>query len=181
MFVNRETEIARLERVLDSGTAQLVVIYGRRRCGKSTLLKRVMDDNAVYFSADMREAPLQINALAQRIEKFIPGFANPIYPGWDSLFRSLNTALRSRITLRLDEFPYLVKNSPELPSILQNVHDDGAHSNYNIILCGSSQMMMHGLVLDSHAPLYGRGKMDREQANFESHHSPKCSKKIYAA
>ena len=47
MFVNRETEIARLERVLDSGTAQLVVIYGRRRCGKSTLLKRVMDDNAV--------------------------------------------------------------------------------------------------------------------------------------
>lgn len=156
MFVNRETEIARLERVLDSDTAQLVVIYGRRRCGKSTLLKRVMDDNAVYFSADMREAPLQINALAQRIEKFIPGFANPIYPGWDSLFRSLNTALRSRITLCLDEFPYLVKNSPELPSILQNVHDDGAHSNYNIILCGSSQMMMHGLVLDSHAPLYGR-------------------------
>ena len=137
MFVNRETEIARLERVLDSDTAQLVVIYGRRRCGKSTLLKRVMDDNAVYFSADMREAPLQINALAQRIEKFIPGFANPIYPGWDSLFRSLNTALRSRITLCLDEFPYLVKNSPELPSILQNVHDDGAHSNYNIILCGS--------------------------------------------
>ena len=84
MFVNRETEIARLERVLDSDTAQLVVIYGRRRCGKSTLLKRVMDDNAVYFSADMREAPLQINALTQRIEKFIPGFANPIYPGWDS-------------------------------------------------------------------------------------------------
>ena len=84
MFVNRETEIERLERVLDSDTAQLVVIYGRRCCGKSTLLKRVMDDNAVYFSADMREAPLQINALAQRIEKFIPGFANPIYPGWES-------------------------------------------------------------------------------------------------
>jgi hypothetical protein len=156
VFVNRETEIARLERVLDSDTAQLVVIYGRRRCGKSTLLKRVMNDTAVYFSADMREAPLQINALTQRIEKFIPGFANPVYPGWDSLFRSLNTSLRSRITLCLDEFPYLVKNSPELPSILQNIHDDRAHSNYNIILCGSSQMMMHGLVLDSNSPLYGR-------------------------
>jgi hypothetical protein len=156
VFVNRETEIARLERVLGSDTAQLVVIYGRRRCGKSTLLKRVMNDIAVYFSADMREAPLQINALVQRIEKFIPGFANPVYPGWDSLFRSLNTSLRRRITLCLDEFPYLVKNSPELPSILQNIHDDGAHSNFNIILCGSSQMMMHGLVLDSHAPLYGR-------------------------
>ncbi len=141
---------------MGNDNAQLVVIYGRRRCGKSTLLKQVMNNRAVYFSADMREAPLQINALAQRIEKFIPGFANPVYPGWDSLFRSLNTSLRSRITLCLDEFPYLVKNSPELPSILQNIHDDGVHSNYNIILCGSSQMMMHSLVLDSNAPLYGR-------------------------
>lgn len=156
MFVNRETEITRLKRVLNSDRAQLVVIYGRRRCGKSTLLKRVIDDATVYFSADMRETPLQIMALAQRIEKHIPGFASPVYPEWDSLFRSLNTALRSRITLCIDEFPYLVKNSPELPSVLQNIHDDDAHSNFNFILCGSSQMMMHGLVLDNHAPLYGR-------------------------
>lgn len=156
MFVNREIEIARLKRVLSSETAQLVVIYGRRRCGKSTLLKQVMDDTTIYFSADIRETPLQIMAISQRIEKFIPGFASPVYPGWDSLFRSLNTTLRSRITLCIDEFPYLVKNSPELPSVLQNIHDDGGHSNFNIILCGSSQMMMQGMVLDSHAPLYGR-------------------------
>jgi len=156
MFVNRETEIERLQKVLSRDTAQLVVIYGRRRCGKSTLLRKVMNDTAIYFSADMRETPLQINALAQRIEKFIPGFANPTYHGWDSLFRSLNTSLRIRITLCLDEFPYLAKNSPELPSVLQNLHDEGAHANFNIIICGSSQMMMQGLVLDSHAPLYGR-------------------------
>ena len=131
MFVNRETELGRLVKVLGRDTAQLVVIYGRRRCGKSTLLRKVMNDKAIYFSADMREAPLQINALAQRIEKFIPGFANPTYPGWDSLLRSLNTSLRSRITLCLDEFPYLAKNSPELASILQNLHNEGAHANFN--------------------------------------------------
>jgi len=156
MFVNRETEITRLKRVLSSDGAHLVVIYGRRRCGKSALLKRVMDESTIYFSADMRETPLQIMALAQRIEKLIPGFASPVYPGWDSLFRSLNTALKTRITLCIDEFPYLVRNSPELPSVLQNIHDEGDHSNFNVILCGSSQMMMHGLVLDKHAPLYGR-------------------------
>lgn len=156
MFVNRETEIIRLKRVLSGDTSRLVVVYGRRRCGKSALLKRVMDENTVYFSADMSETPLQIRALARRIEKLIPGFASPVYPGWDALFRSLNTGLRNRISLFIDEFPYLVKNSPELPSVLQNIHDDGAHSNFNILLCGSSQMMMHGLVLDSHAPLYGR-------------------------
>jgi len=156
MFVNRETEIARLKRVLVSETTQLVVIYGRRRCGKSTLLKKLLDESAVYFSADMRETPLQIKALAGRIEKLIPGFSAPVYPGWESFFRSLNTGLRQRITLCIDEFPYLVKNSPELPSVLQNIHDDGAHSNYNLFLCGSSQMMMRGMVLDSNAPLYGR-------------------------
>jgi hypothetical protein len=156
MFVNREKEIERLERVLGSDMAQLIVIYGRRRCGKSTLLRKVMNDATVYFAADMRETPLQIMAIAQRIEKILPGFARPVYPDWDTLFRSLNTALKSRITLCIDEFPYLVKNAPELPSILQNIHDDAAHGNFNIILCGSSQMMMHGLVLDSHAPLYGR-------------------------
>jgi len=156
MFVNRKEEISRLERSLGRDSAQLIVIYGRRRCGKSTMLKKVMNENAVYFSADMRETPLQIEALAQRIEKIIPGFATPVYPGWDSLLRNLNNTLKSRITLCIDEFPYLVKNSPELPSILQNLHDDNAHSSFNLILCGSSQMMMHGLVLDSNAPLYGR-------------------------
>jgi AAA+ ATPase superfamily predicted ATPase len=156
MFVNREQEIKRLKRVLSKDVAQLVIIYGRRRSGKSTLIKKVMDKATVYFAADMREMPLQIRALAERIEKFIPGFATPVYPGWDSLFRSLNAALKSRITLCIDEFPYLVKNSPELPSILQNIHDDRAHSNYTIILCGSSQLMMHGVVLDTQAPLYGR-------------------------
>lgn len=156
MFVNRETEIARLKKVMGNETAQLVVVYGRRRSGKSTLLKRIMDDNTIYFSADMREAPLQIKALSVRLEDLIPGFSEPVYPGWDSLFRSLNRSLQKRITLCIDKFPYLVKNSPDLPSLLQNIHDDGAHSNYNLILCGSSQMMMHDMVLNKKAPLYGR-------------------------
>lgn len=156
MFVNRETEISRLRKVLANETAQLVVIYGRRRCGKSTLIKRIMDSSTVYFSADLREAPLQIKALAERIDNIIPGFSVPVYLGWDALFRSLNRSLHDRITLCIDEFPYLVKNSPELPSLLQNIHDDQSHSNFNLILCGSSQMMMHDMVLNKKAPLYGR-------------------------
>ncbi len=156
MFVNRETEISRLKLVLDQEKTQLVILYGRRRCGKSTLLKRLMDKNAVYFSADMRETPLQIRSLSERIEKEVSGFSVPVYPGWDSLFRSLNRSLKERITLFIDEFPYLVKNSPDLPSVLQNIHDDDAHSNFNLVLCGSSQMMMHDLVLNKKAPLYGR-------------------------
>ena len=70
MFVNREQEADRLKRVLSSDESRLVIIYGRRRCGKSTLLKRVLDKNTIYFSADMRETPLQIMAIAERIENF---------------------------------------------------------------------------------------------------------------
>ena len=156
MFVNRETEISRLQRTLNQEKAQLIVLYGRRRCGKSTLLKRIMENGSVYFSADMREMPLQIKAFSERIDKQVKGFSAPVYPGWDSALRSLNRSLNSRITVCIDEFPYLVKNAPELPSILQNIHDDDAHSNYDLILCGSSQMMMHDMVLNRNAPLYGR-------------------------
>jgi hypothetical protein len=156
MFVNRETEISRLQRVLKQEKTQLVILYGRRRCGKSTLLKRIMDKESVYFSADLRETPLQIKAFSERIDKVVPGFSDPVYPGWDSVFRNLDRSLKNRITICIDEFPYLVKNSPELPSVLQNIHDDDAHSKYNLILCGSSQMMMHDMVLNRKAPLYGR-------------------------
>ena len=156
MFVNRETELSRLQLAIKQEKAQLVILYGRRRCGKSTLLKHLIDKNSVYFSADMRETPLQIRAFSERIEREIPGFSDPVYPGWDSIFRSLNRSLKNRITVCIDEFPYLVKNSPDLPSVLQNLHDDEAHSNFNLILCGSSQMMMHDMVLNRKAPLYGR-------------------------
>ncbi|MZP53829.1 MAG: AAA family ATPase, partial [Bacteroidales bacterium] len=156
MFVNRKTEIERLKLVLKSSKACLVVIYGRRRCGKSTLIRRLMSRDSVYFSADMRERPLQIKAFAERMEVMIPGFAAPVYPDWNSVFRALNAALARKITVCIDEFPYLVRNSSDLPSVLQNLHDDNAHGRYHLILCGSSQKMMNDMVLNRKAPLYGR-------------------------
>ena len=156
MFVNRKVEISRLRHTLALGKAQLIVIYGRRRCGKSTMLKHIMDKNMIYFSADMNDTPVQIRAFAEQVERTLPGFAAPVYPDWNSLFRSLDRSLKERITVCIDEFPYLVKNSPGLPSVLQNIHDDEAHNNFHLILCGSSQTMMQDIVLNSKAPLYGR-------------------------
>jgi AAA+ ATPase superfamily predicted ATPase len=156
MFINRDKEIARLQQALANEKAQLIVVYGRRRCGKSTLLREILPQNSIYFSADLRETSLQIAALAKQIENVIPGFSKPIYPDWESILKSFNVALRSRITLCLDEFPYLAKNNPELPSVIQKIIDEHAHDNFNLIICGSSQQMMYGLALDSASPLYGR-------------------------
>lgn len=154
-FMNRIREITKLTRVLDSPDPSLVVIYGRRRCGKSTLLQHVAKETDIYFLADQQEPPLQIQSLGIEIGRTIPGFGQASYPSWDILLSALQHQAKKGTTLVIDEFPYLVQKSPELPSIIQKLID-GHRNKTNIILCGSSQRMMQGLVLDSTAPLYGR-------------------------
>ena len=156
MFVNRSKEIKRIRTALQQEYAVLIVIYGRRRCGKSTLLKKVISENDIYFAADLREQSLQIEALAKSVEKSVTGFSKLKYPDWDSLFHNLKNTLDKKISICIDEFPYLVKNAPELPSILQNIIENKINDKYNLVLCGSSQQMMQSITLNSSSPLYGR-------------------------
>ena len=154
-FVDRIDEAARLKDALAREKSSLVVMYGRRRLGKSTLIKRVLSDNDVYFLADRSESQYQRTLLAKVIAQVFPDFDKLAYPDWESMFRAVNYLTDKRFTICLDEFPYLVEQSPELPSVLQKLVDE-KQLKYNLVLCGSSQNMMYGLFLDSTAPLYGR-------------------------
>lgn len=154
-FVDRIDETARLKDALSRDKSSLVVVYGRRRLGKSTLIKRVLKETDVYYLADRSEAQHQRALLAKVIAQVFPDFERLAYPDWESLLRAVNYRTESRFTLCLDEFPYLVEQSPELPSVLQKLLDE-KQLKYNIVVCGSSQNMMYGLFLDSTAPLYGR-------------------------
>lgn len=154
-FVDRIDEAARLKDALAREKSSLVVMYGRRRLGKSTLIKRVLSENDVYFLADRSEGQHQRALLAKVIAQVFPDFEKLSYPDWESMFRAVNYRTDKRFTLCLDEFPYLVEQSPELPSVLQKLVDE-KQLKYNLVLCGSSQNMMYGLFLDSTAPLYGR-------------------------
>ena len=156
MFINRIKEIKRIRTALQQDDSVLLAVYGRRRCGKSTLIKKVICENDIYFAADLRERSLQIEAFAKTIGKVVNGFSKLRYPDWDSLFHNLKNTLNKKITICIDEFPYLVKNSPELPSLLQNIIDNNINDKYNLILCGSSQQMMQSMTLNSSSPLYGR-------------------------
>ena len=156
MFINRIKEIKRIRTALQQDDSVLLAVYGRRRCGKSTLIKKVITENDIYFAADLRERSLQIEAFAKTIGKVVNGFSKLRYPDWDSLFHNLKNTLNQKITICIDEFPYLVKNSPELPSLLQNIIDNNINDKYNLILCGSSQQMMQSMTLNSSSPLYGR-------------------------
>lgn len=154
-FVDRKEEQKRLFKTLNGVKPSFVVIYGRRRLGKSTLIKRVLTDADVYYMADQTERAHQIALLSREIGMRISDFEKVVYPDWEALFTALNHRTQQRFSLCLDEFPYLVKSSPELPALLQKLID--SHQlKYNLIICGSSQQLMQGLVLDGSAPLYGR-------------------------
>jgi len=155
-FLNRIQERKRLTDAFLREESSLIVIYGRRRCGKSRLIREVLSSDDVYFMADKSESIQQRALLSKEISKVVPGFDRINYQDWDILFETLNYRLKKRFTICLDEFPYLVKSTPELPSIIQKWTDNKENLNFNLILCGSSQQMMYSLVFDSSEPLYGR-------------------------
>lgn len=156
-FVDRKKELARLQKALQRDKPQFIAVYGRRRIGKSTLIKKVIDFSRgdIYFLADKTTEPSQRQLFAATVDMSIEGFSIANYPSWESLFVSLNRLIDHRITVCLDEFPYLVKSCPALPSILQKLLD-AKNLKFDLIICGSSQQMMQGFVLDSKEPLYGR-------------------------
>jgi len=158
-FLNRDRERRRLESALSAREGTLCCVYGRRRCGKSRLLtESTPAELTAFFVADEREPELQRPAMADAIAERLPGFAEAIYPDWDALLKRWWEDAPDGGVLVIDEFPYLAKTSSELPSILQRLVDRHASRPVHLILCGSSQRMMQGLVLDSNAPLYGRSR-----------------------
>ena len=154
-FVDRIQEKERLTKILNMDRPTFTAIYGRRRLGKSTLIIRVITDNDIYYLADESESSAQRILLSKVVAQKFAGFDKVTYPDWETLFRSINYRTDEKFTLVLDELPYMVKQSPELPSVLQKLLDE-KQLKYNLVVCGSSQNMMYGLILDESSPLYGR-------------------------
>jgi hypothetical protein len=158
-FLNREREMTRITRAIRRPDDAMFCVYGRRRLGKSRLLQKVIEKRpSVYFMGDEREASVQRQALAREIDHLLPSFAAVHYPGWFELFERFWNEAPKGTVLVLDELPSMVAAAPELPSLLQKIADRRGKRGRKVILCGSSQRMMQGLVLDATAPLYGRAE-----------------------
>ena len=155
-FLDRTEELARLRALFARRHRSMAVVYGRRRCGKSRLLLEALPPGpAIYYAADERESTLQRTALAAEIARHLPDFDRVTYPEWDALLARLWAEAPSHTVLALDEFPALAATAPELPSLLQKYADRPA-AGPHLVLAGSSQRMMQGLILDRSAPLFGR-------------------------
>ncbi len=151
-FVNRERELDELDRAARRGG--LLVVFGRRRVGKTRLLRRWLEGRGGLYSQAIEGPPeLQVE---QTFRDLRAALGSEIVPRtWAELLEIL--ALRKRRwILCLDEFPYLAAGDPSLPSRLQAWLDHRMPPGCLLILSGSSTRMMHGLFLDRGAPLFGR-------------------------
>lgn len=160
-FLDRKEELARLLRLSTERNGGFAAIWGRRRIGKSALLQEwCRRTNGLYVVADETVAVAQREELASVIGTRFPGFGEVRYPSWKTLFDALSrqaAAADWHGPFALDEFPYLVEADASLPSVFQNWLD-GEKRRGGIVtaIAGSSQHMMHGLVMEADSPLYGR-------------------------
>jgi hypothetical protein len=162
-FIDRQEELTRLDRLAASEAGGLAVIYGRRRIGKTRLLVEWSSrSEGLYTVADQTTVDIQRRYVADAVAERLRGFGDVEYPDWRALLDRIareSAAIGFRGPLVLDELPYLVASSPELPSVLQRWLDHEARAAKLVVaVAGSSQRMMQGLVLAGDAPLYGRAR-----------------------
>ena len=161
MFVGRSEELKKLNEMYAGDKFECAIIYGRRRVGKTTLIKEfIKDKNAIYFVAREADGALNLNRFSVDVysatAKELAG--NAFFPDWEKAFDYIfKISLDNRIILAIDEYPFLAGGYRPISSILQ-AHIDAQFkdSRLFLILCGSSMSFMEHQVLGYKSPLYGR-------------------------
>ena len=154
-FVDREYELDHLTGCYESDSAEFVVIYGRRRLGKSELVRQSISDrdDAIYYQAVESTAQ---NQLEQFVDAATAQFASiqNVRRDWEVLLESLG---EEDAIVIIDEFPFLIEEDDSLPSRIQRVWDLHLQdTEMTLVLVGSSISVMENKVLSGSAPLYGR-------------------------
>jgi len=172
-FINREKELAFLEEKWEEKRPQFIVLWGKRRVGKTELVKRFIKDKPhIYFLSESTHEFEQLKRISHAIGQF---FKEPLletrgFRGWEESFKYLKDK-NQRLILAIDEFPYLIYSNPAIPSLFQKAWDEyWSKSNIYLILLGSSMAMMETEVLGYRSPLYGRrtGQWRIDPMGFES-------------
>ncbi|MCL2792033.1 MAG: ATP-binding protein [Spirochaetaceae bacterium] len=172
MFFGRKKELETLEKLYKKHSFELLVLYGRRRIGKTTLLSHFIQDKpAIFFSAQEANDKINLQIFSELLYQFF-GLGNtglPAFADWNSAFYFLaEKAHNRRLILVFDEFPYAAGANKGLKSILQNAIDHKfIKLNLFIILSGSHIGFMENEVLGSKSPLFGRRTAQMKLNSFD--------------
>ena len=161
MFIGRERELEKLDEMYAGSRFECVIIYGRRRVGKTSLIQEfIKDKRAIYFLSLETSERMNLENFSKSVWnaaggniKTRPRFANFS----DALEMIGDLAADERIVLVVDEYPYLASSVKGMSSILQAQIDMRLkNTKLFLILCGSSMSFMEYQVLGYESPLYGR-------------------------
>lgn len=161
MFIDRNVELSQLNQLYRSERAEFFVLYGRRRVGKTELLRAFCADKPhLFFIATLSSDNEQLATFSRQIYGFthsqVPtGFS---FPSWEAAFLALaELPMQPRPVVILDEFTYLISGNKAIPSILQKAWDAQlGKTRLMLVLCGSYIGMVESEVLGYESPLYGR-------------------------
>ena len=161
MFFGRQNEIDKLNQLYEKPGFDMVVIYGRRRVGKTTILNEFCKDKEViFFTAEETTLEKNLDDFSKCVFQFLIGggqTGTPTFSSLEDLFRYIGQIKRDKLVVVLDEFPYLAMSEKGVSSMLQKVIDhDWIHKNIFLILCGSSVSFMEENVLGEKSPIFGR-------------------------
>lgn len=161
MFLGRNEELSELNSLYHKPGFRFVVIYGRRRVGKTSLISEFCKEkNRIFYIAIEQNDKAALESFSEIVMNRYPSAKSMIdvFPSWDKAFEYIaGQAGNERIVLALDEYPYLAGSNPSISSILQKHIDTSFKmSNIFLLLCGSSMGFMENQVLGYKSPLYGR-------------------------
>ena len=160
MFVGRKNELEALEKQYHSEKFEFAVVYGRRRVGKTTLIREFAGSKTcIYYMAAEGTAKENLSGLSKAVFDYHgQGADGAEYPTFEALLSGIDRLCsRERIIVAIDEYPYLAAAYPPISSLIQR-HIDlcWKDSRLFFILCGSSMSFMETQVLGYKSPLYGR-------------------------
>ena len=160
-FYCREEELRKLNKRYHAGDFECIIIYGRRRVGKTTLINEFCKDKPTIFFSALNTTEIEnLESLSKSIMNYErPDMdVTPEFKTYDAALDELTAlATHERIVFVIDEYPYLAKAKPSISAMLQHIiGHKWNNSKMFLILCGSSMSFMENQVLGQESPLYGR-------------------------
>ncbi len=159
MFVGREQELATLEKAYSSERFQMVVVYGRRRVGKTTMLSHFAEEKrTLFFTAQQQTNANNLSDFCREVASFFSLPVGTSFDSWSAAFNFVaDRALEEHFLFVFDEFPYAAAADKSLTSKLQIAIDHRfSKTDMCLVLCGSNQGFMESDVLGEKSPLHGR-------------------------
>ena len=176
-FIDRAEELAKLEDEYARDGASFVVVYGRRRIGKTTLINHFCEDKkAIYYLATEESEQENRNGFKDLVAQAVDNelLASASVDSWMPIFKCIaDESLKGRIVVVIDEFQNLGKANKAFPSVMQKIWDEVlSKADIMLILCGSLVNMMTSQVLSYDSPLYGRrtAQIRLKQIDFRYYH-----------